>query len=633
MNKLPAFPIKPWRRCFPSCCLAFFLFPIVGGLRAGVEKVEILKRVDVADTNYEEIGGRLHFSIDPNHPRNREIADVALAPTDERGRVVFFSDFILTRPRSEGGIDAAWLEVPNRGGRSSERKFLMDRGFTILEVGWEFDVPEGENRLNIEVPVAKDGDGGAIRGVVESIFVVNETTEKFTVTDLAMYPPVESEGEDSRLVVREKGDTPGGAEVPREKWSLEGNVIGLEGGFRPGLTYAISWLAEGPPVAGLGYAALRDAAVWLKDEAASLAPVRRVYGFGSSQCGRLLRDFVYQGFNTDEQERIAFDGMLPLIAGAGRVDLNRRWSTPRELALFRTASYPFADVALPDPVSGLEEGILENPRVTHRPRIFYVNTAAEYWGAGRVAALVHADSRGDRDLVLPDEVRVYAFAGTQHGPAKFPPDAPVEGAPLANPVNFKPSIQALRLALHRWVSEAEEPPPSCYPRFDDATLVRASEVKFPDLPGVPSPKGLTAGLRMHNPRYLNGAGAGEPLPLIVFQVDRDGNDLGGIRLPEVAVPLATATGWMFRPPAMGAPDELLPVLRGSWIPFALTREEREKSGDPRLSIAERYGSRADYLAASREVAESLVARGYLLPEDLEEVMESAAERWDWRQTR
>ncbi len=613
--------------------LSLVLPLIVGAALAGVEKVEILQRVDLADTDYEEIRGLLRFSIDPQHPRNREIADIALAPTDARGRVVFSSEFFLTRPKSGGGADAAWLEVPNRGGRSDQREFLLRHGFTILEVGWEFDVPEGENRLNIEVPTARLADGGALRGVVESIFIVNEPEESYTVTDLAMYAPIDPGGKDSRLAIRERGDSPGGVEVPREKWSVRGSEITLEGGFRPGLIYEISWLAEDPPVGGLGYAALRDAAVWLKDADASLAPVRWVYGFGSSQCGRLLRDFVYQGFNTDEQDRAAFDGMLPQIAGAGRVDLNRRWSTPRELALFRTASYPFADEAVPDPVTGLREGILENPRVTHRPRIFYANTAAEYWGAGRVAALVHADPLAERDLTPPDEVRVYAFAGTQHGPAKFPPVAPAEGAPLANPVNFKPSIQALRLALHRWVSAGAEPPASSHPRYDGATLVRASEVNFPDLPGVPSPKGLTAGPRMRNPRYADGAGAGEVLPLLVSQVDADGNDLGGIRLPEVAVPLGTATGWMFRPPTMGVPDELLPVLRGSWIPFALTRGEREKTGDPRPSIVERYVSRDAYLAATREVVESLVARGFLLPEHEEEAMRSAAERWDWLHSR
>ncbi len=599
-------------------------------LRSEVTRVEIVERRDIKDSDYEEISGRLHFAVDPNAAGNRGIADLALAPVGADGRVVFSSDFRLLRPVAGApAAVAAWMEIPNRGSRSGMGKFMIAHRFAMLEVGWEFDVPAAPDKLRIEVPVAVAQDGTAIRGLVEAIFVVDETEDSFPVTDLAAYPPIDPSGAGTRLAVREKGHLPGGREIPRDRWTLEKNTVTLKGGFEPGRIYEISWLAESPPVAGLGFAAIRDAAAWLRHGGDSLAPVTHLYAFGASQCGRFLRDFVYRGFNTDTADRPALDGIMPHIAGAGRLDLNRRWSTPRELGLYRAASYPFADTAQKDAVSGRNEGILENPRAKHRPRIFYTNTSAEYWGAGRVAALVHTDPEGKRDLALPPEVRLYVFAGTQHGPSAFPPTSPGVGAPFANPVDFRPALLALRLAMHRWVSEGLAPPPSAYPRLGDGTLVPVAAVAFPDLPGIRSPRGLQGGPRMANPMYPDGAGAGYALPLLVPQVDEDGNELAGIRLPEIAVPLATATGWIFRPAAIGAPDELLPVLRGSWIPFPMSKADQKKSGDPRRSREERYADKADFLTRTRAAAEALVKDGYLPPEDIDEIVESALERWDW----
>ncbi len=601
-------------------------------LRGEVTRIEITGRLPFNDTDYEEISGRLHYAIDPAHERNRDIVDLTLAPVDGDGRVVFSSDFRLLRP-VEGAPDAVagWMEMPNRGSRSGMSKFMIQHRFALLEVGWEFDVPADPGKLRIDVPVAREKDGSAIRGAVEAIFIVDEATDSFTVTDLAEYSPIDPDGVATSLTVRSllKGHLPTARALPRERWNLEGNKITLEGGFEPGLTYHITWQAENPPIAGLGFAAIREAAAWLKHGEDSLAPVPHLYAFGASQCGRFLRDFVYRGFNTDTADRLVLDGIIPHIAGAGRLDLNRRWSTPRELALFRAASYPFADRAVPDPISGLSEGILENRRVTHRPRIFYTNTAAEYWGAGRVAALVHTDPEGKEDLDLPDDVRLYVFAGTQHGPSAFPPASPGAGAPFTNPVDFRPALLALRLAMHRWVSEGIEPPASAYPRLADGSLVPVAEVAFPEIPGIKSPRELRAGPRMANPLHPGGAGAARALPLLVPQVDADGNDLAGIRLPEVAVPLATATGWIFRPAEMGAPDELLPVLRGSWIPFPKTKADRETTGDPRRSREERYKDAADFLSRTREAAEALVAGGYLLPGEVDEAVEKARARWDW----
>lgn len=614
--------MSPLSRLFVFCLC-------VSTADAAVVRVEISERSDVAKTGYEQIVGKLHFEIDPKLPGNAIIADVDLAPANVAGKVGFSSDLRLLKPKDPArGNGAAWVEIPNRGGKASASDWIVRHGFTVLNVGWEFDVPAQDGKMSIDVPSARNKDGSAIRGVVSAVFTLDKRIEEHTITDLADYPAVDIDGADSRLIVRDRMACPGGKEVPRRMWSLKGNRIQMEGGFEPGKTYEVVYLAEAPPVAGLGYAAIRDAVAWLKRDATSLAPVRHAYAFGSSQCGRFLRDFVYLGFNTDESGRQALDGVVAHVAGAGRLVLNQRWSTPRALAGFYTASYPFADTAQADAVSGHAEGILENPRVKHAPRIFYTNTAAEYWGAGRVAALTHTTPDGARDIDLPENVRSYFFAGTQHGPASFPPTAQAKDAPLSNPVNASAVLTALRLAMHRWVTEGVAPPPSVYPKLSDGTLVPAAETRFPKVPGMGDPRTLKAGGRVRNPQWAGGAGEGAELPLLVPQVDADGNDIAGIRLPDVAVPLGTATGWVFRSESQGAPHEPV-LLRGAWVPFAASKTLQRQTHDPRSTMEERYPTKGVYLAQVEEVLQKLIQQRFLAEEDLASQLKQAGERWDW----
>ncbi|MCB1203415.1 MAG: hypothetical protein KDN18_04085 [Verrucomicrobiae bacterium] len=612
------------RRFLPGLCLV-----VVLSAHAEVTRVEVTKRSDLDDSGYEEIVGRLHYAIDPELAGNAVIADLQLAPKDAEGRVVFSSDLRILRPKDpEHSANAAWVEIPNRGGRANLGEWFVRNGFTVVSIGWEFDLPPAANRMRLEAPVARNADGSPIRGVVNTAFTPDKSIEEQNVTDLEIYPAIDPDGPDSRLLVRNRAGFPGGTEIDRSLWRVEGHRVRLEGGFEPGKTYEVSWLAEGPPVAGLGYAAIRDAVSWLKHGDDSLAPVSQAYAFGSSQCGRFLRDYLYLGFNTDENDLAVLDGVMAHVAGAGRLVLNERWSKPRSVAGYYTASYPFADSAVEDPVSGHRDGVLENSRTNHLPKIFYTNMAAEYWGAGRVAALTHADPAGTRDVDFPDPVRSYFFAGTSHGPAPFPPTSLVEDAPMANPVSASASIYALRMAMHRWVTEGLEPPASVHPSFRDGTLVPISKVAFPKVPGMPSPRSVNAGVRVRNPQWPDGAGAGTELPLFVPQSDADGNDLGGIRMPDIAVPLGTATGWVFRPEAMGSPHEFY-LLRGAWVPFALSKEQREKAGDPRLSIEERYDSKEDYLKQVKTVLEDLVEKRFLEDRDLESQLSQAANRWDW----
>lgn len=620
--------------------------------RAEVTRVDIRTRADVGSSGYEKLVGKVYFAVDPSHRRNTVIADLELAPVNSAGRVEFTSDFYILRPKDAAkGNGAAIVEVSNRGGKGLLSNFnrggktdpvaeadlgdgfLMKQGFTLVWVGWEFDVPPTPGLLRIEVPIATQR-GRTITGEVRAQFVIDAPTKTMLVTDLAAYPPADQAASAEAKLFAWPAAGPSRAHaratlVPRDRWTLSGHRLEIDGGFEPGWRYELVYTAGNPPIAGLGFAAIRDVSVWLKRENSVLPPLRHTYAFGISQSGRFLRDFLYHGFNTDENERAVYDGVISHIAGAARIDLNRRWATPRSLGRYPVSGYPFADTAQKDGETDLKEGLLENARVAHVPKIFYTNTSVEYIGGGRVAALVHADPLRERDLPLPESVRFYSFAGTQHGPARFPPPEPTIAQQRANPANYWWLMRALLPAMHEWVTAGTLPPASAYPTLRDQTLVPPARLRTPDLPAFAAIRQLTVmGSRATNPLLSNSGNAMGPLPLWIAQVDADGNELGGIRLPEVAVPLASYTGWNYRAPKAGAPEDLV-LLAGSWIPFARTKAERVASNDPRPAIGERYPSRDEYLSRIEKAARALVQRRLMLTEDIPDVVREASTRWDW----
>jgi hypothetical protein len=616
---------------------------------ADVTRIEIAKRADVQGSGYEKITGTVHFAVNPADPHNAIIVDVDKAPRNSAGLVEFSSDFYILRPK-EGGNGSALVEVSNRGGRGLLRqfnrggpqtdpdtdadlgdKFLMRFGFTLAWVGWEFDVADNPGLMRIHVPVATD-HGKTISGIVRAAFIPGSRVNEFVLRDLGRYDAVDPDGPDSQLTVRSaflgKGEV-----VPRPRWHVKGHTATMDGGFEPGKTYEISYRAENPPVAGLGFAAMRDFSSWLKHVAdGPVAPVRYAYAFGASQSGRYLRDFLYEGFNTDEHDRQVFDGVMAHIAGAARIDLNRRWATPTGLDVYGATSFPFADASMRDPISGAQEGALDNARAkAQQPRVFYTNTPVEYWGTGRVAALIHTTPDGTADAAPPENVRVYFLAGTQHSPGRFPPTI-ANGQQADNPVEYAWPLRALLLAMHRWVSAGMPPPASAYPKLSDGTLVKASAVKFPSIPSVASPAALAAGPRAANRFVEGGAGAKAALPLLVPAVDEDGNERAGIRMPDITVPLGTYTGWNFRNPVTGSPTELVSLL-GSSIYFPATRAARDAAKDPRRSVEERYPSQEQYLAQIEKAADALVARGYLIIDDVPRIVQRASDTWDVVTTR
>jgi hypothetical protein len=631
-------------KCHRSIAAVALLFAGAGVSRAEVTRVDIARRADVGLSGYEKIVGTIYFAVDPKAARNRVVADLDKAPANAAGLVEFSSDLYILRPKATPGNGAALVDILNRGNKvvlngfnrggspdpATENdlgdRFLMRFGYTLVWVGWEFDVAARPNAMRIHVPVATDR-GKAITGVVQARFTANSAATETTVGDLAFYDAVDPAGADSQLTVR--SSYPGGHAdtIARDRWRVSGHTVTLDSGFVPGKTYEVRYRATNPPIAGLGFVAVRDTTAWLKHQADAPATVRYAYGYGSSQSGRFLRSFLYEGFNTDEHERQVFDGVIAHIAGAARIDLNARWAKPTGLAVHSATSFPFADASLRDPVTGAQDGAVDNARMSgHAPKIFYTNTPVEYWGTGRAAALIHTTPDGTADLTLPDNVRVYLIAGTQHSPARFPPSVN-NGQQPDNPVDYWWAMRALLLAMHKWVKEGSAPPPSQYPRLKDGTLVAAAAVAWPELPGVASPRSLTAGPRAANALLPKDGGAGAPLPLLVPQVDADGNELAGIRLPDVAVPLATYTGWNFRKQEIGAPDELV-SLAGSSIPFAPTRTAREAAHDPRPSIEERYSSKEAYLKRVEQVADALVKSGFLVVDDEPRILQRAEDTWD-----
>jgi hypothetical protein len=625
------------------CCLAVgsAQLGVSARARAEVVGVDIASRADVENGapfgdagSYEVVSGKIRFALDSANPRNRIIAGLDHASRDAAGKVAFSADLAILRPKDPAkGNGTLLFDVVNRGDKTvfnsfdraaaggHDDGFLMRRGFTVVWVGWEFDT----NRMRIDVPTTTD-----LHCVVRGALTPNmdlEAAARFT--DLAGYSP--GDGAKSATLSVRDGLLGKPTPISSDRFNLEGdNGVTLKGGFTAGRTYELGYDIVRTPLGGLGFAAVRDAVAWLKSSPDANVKVQRTLAFGSSQSGRFLRTFLYYGFNADEHGRQVFDGVMAHIAGASRLELNHPCATPTNLGQFNATSFPFADQALRDPVTGVEDGALDNPRARDfKPKIFYTNTGVEYWGGGRSAALIHTTPDGAHDLTLPENERVYFLTGSQHGPTRFPPAEPRLGAQRENPNDYWLVMRALLVAMDEWLRGGAAPPPSRYPRLADNTLVRAADVAFPALPGVRAPQTLPVGSRVANPLLAHGGGEGAPLPYLVPQTDRDGLELAGVRLPEIEAPLATYSGWNYRNPAIGGAAYLYPLL-GSYIPFPATADARAAAHDPRAAISERYASKQEYLDKVRAAADKLVAERYLLAEDVPAVLERADKHWDLR---
>ena len=651
--------------------VATVLLAAVSAVSAEVVRVDVERRGDIADGRsygtvgaYERVAGRIHFAVDPANPANRIVTDIDYAPTNSAGLVEFSADFFLVKPKDvAAGNGAVFFDVANRGrmaalgrfnGAPSSRDplaaqdygdgFLLEEGFTLLWAGWQHDTPLDDGLLRVYPPAATNADG-PIEGLVRSDIYVNETVYSHALGDRGhvAYPVADPAGPRNVLTVRD-GMSGERQTIPREEWRfarLDGDrvvedatSVYLASGFEPGRIYDVVYVAENPPLAGLGLAAIRDAISMLKYGSAQAldipeGAIDRAIAFGSSQSGRLLRTYLHDGFNGDERGRRVFDGVIPHIAGAARGSFNVRFAQPSRAPGgafdYPNRLFPFADTAQSDPITGMTGGLLANVGSETMPRVFYTNSSTEYWRS--VAALAHTTPDGKQDLPLPDNSRIYHFSGTQHGPAPFPPPSGDDGR-LRNPNDYDWFLRSLLIRMDRWITDDTPPPPSRYATLDEGTLVNFEELGFPKVPGVDvleevsilraldfGPELASRGVITQEPPEL-----GPAYPFLVPQVDESGNEIGGLRSPGIDVPLGTYTGWLPGNPVSGA---------GIFVPFARTRAEREATGDPRLSVEERYGILNRYLEMVEEAALPLMSEGYLRREDMPEIFRAAESRWDF----
>ena len=601
---------------------------------------------------YEKIVGTMHFDADPSHPLHRQITDIGLAQKNAAGRVEFAGDFYLLKPvDARKGNRRLLVDVANRGRKvalgmfnSTPRVpdpstpgdfgngFLMRHGYTVAWVGWQADVPRTDGLMALDVPRAQ-----GVTGFVRCELRPNARVDILPLADRnhIANQTIDVADPQARVLVREHAGA-AAVEIARSAWRFcDPGRIEMKGGFAAGAIYDVIYRSRDPQLVGLGFLAVRDAAAWLRwASAASGNPcageIERAYLFGVSQSGRFVRQMLYLGLDADEQGRMVFDALIPHVAGGRRGEFNLRFGQPSLNAQQAVGNLPpFNDEAL-------FKRIRERGRVPH---IFAINTSAEYWRGD--ASLIHTDAEGSRDAEPAEFVRTYLFAGTQHTPGPLPPldtdpNTGGRGYHRFNVSDYAPLLRSALVNLDRWVSAGVEPPPSAFPRLGDGTAVEAESLAtyFRSLPGARFPDRYTRPLRLDfGPEIERGIAqyppkAGAAYRTYVAAVDADGNEVAGIRGPELAAPLATLTGWNLRHPTQGAQGDLMSMM-GSTLPFALTRAAREQSGDPRKSVAERYASRSTYLESVREATRKLIAARHVLAEDLDAIVLRAGERWDW----
>lgn len=666
---------------------ALLLLAALPRAEARVTRVEITRRDTVARGApfgaagaYERIVGRIHFAFDPANPHDRQIVDLDLAPRDARGEVEAWGEFVLLVPCDPARRSGVTLvDVVNRGGMTvgvfhlgAHRDasptdsahygdaFLLRRGYTILQIGWQWDIAPAASGLHFTPPAAGDA-AQPIRGLVRSDITIDAATRTIPLghrvgsSQAVGYAVADTADPANSLTVRD-GPLAPRRTLPRSAWRFAreegGRVVAdrrhvyLAAGFQPGRIYEVIYRATEPVVTGTGLAAVRDAISYLKYDTASIAPTRYGIAYGVSQTGRFLRHFLYQGFNVDEQGRAAFDGVFVHTAGAGRGSFNHRFAQPSRDAqpystfFYPTDLFPFTSRTERDPVTGARDGLrTHSPQGSPLPRVFYVDGGYEYWGRG--ASLTHTTVDGRRDLPLLSTERRFALSSAQHSsPSGFPPSAEQRIADTdayrGNPLDQRLALRALLVALTDWVTGRALPPASAHPTLHDGTLVPPASRRVPAMGALPIartpyvPRRLVLGRRWRDgildrePPIV-----GAPYTVLVPRTDSVGNELGGIRSVELRVPLATYLPWQLR---TVPPTDRLTSFQGTFVPLPRTVRERAARGDQRPSVSELYRGRDDFLGRVDRAIDTLITERFLLPEDRAVARERMEATWNWLAT-
>ncbi len=651
-----------------SAIFALALLLAAGGAQARITEI----RIDAAEPfigghafgtvgPYERLKGIAKGELDPAARENAGIVDLDKAPRNSRGMVEYEVDIFILRPADPAkGSGILYYEVLNRGNKQLGTRlldvtsggavslanalnnpttpahvgnaFVFERGYTVAWSAWDPDVSSANARMTARFPVAMENGAPMVRRIREEFQVGKRRPADLEVVRLN-YPTASTDRAKAQLFVRDR-QTDQRTEVPTDQWEFASadSVRLLPKGtkFTTAAIYELYYEATQSKVVGIGFAATRDVVSFLRHEKAddkgaanplNAHGIRHALAFGGSQAGRFLRHYVELGMNKDPQGRKVFDGVYSHTAGAGKVFANHSFAEPdRTVTQHEDHDYPenwfpFSTAHTTDTLAGKTGSLLRGDGFD--PLMIETNTSTEYWQKG--ASLLTMDTTGSRDLSLPANSRVYMIAGTQHGGRAGLGTGRGVCANPTNPHSPAPAMRALLVALEQWVTEGIAPPASRVPSIAIGTAVDDEAVKFPAIKGVTL---VRAGNRFGTPEdwiYPWGTkteiratlAGGRFYGTRVPRVDADGNETSGIRLPPIAVPLATYTGWNLY---ARLPSELCD-RDGTYIPFAKTKADRAAANDPRPSIEERYGSRADYVAKVRAAADALVRDRLLLPAD------------------
>lgn len=638
-------------------------------------RLEIERRLEFAGGKafgstgpYERLIGKAFYAIDPSEPRLAAIVDLDLVPRNADGLVEFDVDLDIIKPVdiTRGNLRLLY-EVNNRGNRSllsafnsgapsnnpetldhAGNGFLLEHGYSLVWSGWQGEMLPGGGLLTARLPEARK-DGQPLRGRIRQEFVVDRpgifSMPVSGAPNVAGYPVLNPATATFTIREREQDER---VLVPVDQWELgrvrvdrdSGAVtqepsntdIRLKDGFKPGWIYELIYDTEGSRVMALGFVAIRDLVSMLRNDAIDGAGrpnpfaggVDKAYAYGASLSARVLREYVYQGYNEDREGRRVFDAMHSHLSGGGRVFFNQRFSQagrfPRQHEEHSWASerYPFAYGPVPDLFSDGVDSVLKRPATD--PLVVHTHSATEYWQ--RHASTGQVNPRTGEDVVPPPNVRMYYLASYPHAPSA-PGPAHIGQLP-PNGLVAAPFLRACLDLMDQWATDGVTPPPHRLPARADGSLVPGAEAlaKFPKIHGAALPAGPSRlplydfgadydrGLLTQMPPAVE---QGKEYPVFVCQVDADGNDAAGLRTPDIAAPLGTYTGWSVRKAGYGEGD--LNSLSGSFVPLARTKAEREASGDPRLSIEERYGSHEGYVEAVDAAVDGLVGDRLLLPAD------------------
>ncbi|GAB2455114.1 alpha/beta hydrolase domain-containing protein [Comamonas humi] len=633
----------------------------------GISRIEITSRTAAFNGAsfgsvgaYEYLKGKAYGTLDPANPAHARMALIDKAQKNARGLLEYSVDINILRPvDSAKGNGKLFYDVVNRGNptvfgilnkgsaTNPGNGFLMRQGYSIVWSGWQPEANSVTAGNKVSFPIARNGDQPIVQRSMEVLIADTPQTgagathivEGNILTASVAYEPSDPDIAKARvsLTVRQNYDDARVTLNPAAVSFLGNRQIRLDmgeavaQGFDPGAIYELVYDAKDPYVGGMGFASVRDLVSFLRyqtrDSAGNENPARpggmeikAAFGWGLSQSGRFLRDFLYQGFHVDLNGKMVFEGIHPTVAGSRMTEHNMafaqtsRWMRQHEERNYPGAEFPFTYPSMRDTLSGKSDGVLALcEKAGNCPKVMHQDSAHEIWH-GR-SSLVVTDTEG-KHVDMAGNVRVYMISGQQHGPGNGTAN------PLANckypsdPVDGSPILRAIVVAMDDWVTKGIAPPPSMFPNQKDGTLQTIEQAKaaWPTIPGEPfNERYSLAQLGDYSttpPTY------GASYPVYVAKFDANGTGIGGIIPADLMAPLGTYMGRNFR--KAGHAENELCAGSGGFIALPKTLAERTASGDSRPSLEELYpGGATDFYAKRRAQVQALIARKLVLPEELD----------------